>query len=352
MKKLILFILLIMLVSVSAFSHDIEVANSDGVTIYYNWVNNKTELAVTYQGSYPGYSKYKGKVIIPETVTYDGKSYTVTSIDNEAFYGRSGLTSIKIPNSVTSIGEYAFYGCSGLTSIEIPNSINSVGQFAFQDCSGLTSVEIPNSVKSVGQYAFQGCIGLTSVEIPNNMTTITIGMFDGCTGLKSVVIPNSVTIIGEDAFCWCTGLTTIEIPNSVTSIRGAAFQYCSELTSIEIPNSVTSIWGEAFQYCTGLTSVTSLNTTPPSVFESKIFSETTTKNATLYVPTGCKAIYSSSPYWKDFAKIEEIDVTNIGNIITKEEHNNSIFQLNGIKVNDGNLGRGIYIQNGKKVLVK
>ena len=95
----------------------------------------------------------------------------------------------------------------------------------------------------------------------------------------------------------------------------------------------------------------SLNPTPP-ILESMTFSGRTTKNATLYVPTGCKAIYSSSPYWKDFAKIEEIDVTNIGNIISEEEHSSSMYLLNGIKANDGNLGRGIYIQNGKKMLVK
>ena len=126
---------------------------------------------------------------------------------------------------------------------------------------------------------------------------------------------------------------------------------CTGLTSICIPNNVTTIRDEAFNYCRGLTSVISLNPTPP-ILESMTFSGRTTKNATLYVPTGCKAIYSSSPYWKDFAKIEEIDVTNIGNIIPEEEHSSSMYQLNGIKANDGNLGRGIYIQNGKKVLVK
>ena len=35
-----------------AFAHDIEVTNADGVTIYYNWINDKTELEVTYRGIY------------------------------------------------------------------------------------------------------------------------------------------------------------------------------------------------------------------------------------------------------------------------------------------------------------
>ena len=64
----------------------------------------------------------------------------VTSIGSSMFSSCSGLTSINIPNSVTSIGDYAFYNCSGLTSITIPNNVTSIGSYAFESCSGLTSV--------------------------------------------------------------------------------------------------------------------------------------------------------------------------------------------------------------------
>ena len=52
MKKLILLVIvtaLLSMVGANAYAHDIEVANADGVTIYYNWINDKTELAVTYR---------------------------------------------------------------------------------------------------------------------------------------------------------------------------------------------------------------------------------------------------------------------------------------------------------------
>ena len=279
-----------------ASAHDIEVQNADGVTIYYNYINNGTELEVTFRGSnYDSYSnEYQGNVAIPEEVTYMNRTRKVTSIGDMAFDNCSGLTSVTIPNSVTSIGDGAFHGCSGLTSVTIPNSVTSIGSSAFYDCSGLTSVTIPNSVTSIGDGAFYGCSGLTSVTIPNSVTSIGNGAFSSCSGLKKVIvkdiaawcgikfdgydsnplyyakhiysdedteitnliIPNSVTSIGNYAFYGCSGLTSITIPNSVTSIGNGAFQYCSGLTSVTIPNSVTSIGNGAFYDCSGLTSVT------------------------------------------------------------------------------------------------
>jgi len=258
-KQSFITILLSVLMSMTgakAFAHDIEVEN-DGVTIYYKWANNNTELAVSCQGwSYNDYSnEYSGNVVIPSSVVYNGNTYSVTSIGYRAFSGCSGLTSVTIPNSVTSIGELAFYDCSGLTSVTIPNSVTSIGDSAFDGCSGLTSVTIPNSVTSIGRYTFYGCSGLTSVTIPNSVTSIGEKAFWGCSGLTSVTIGNSVTSIGSEAFNGCSGLTSVTIPNSVTSIYSGAFYNCSGLTSVTIPNSVTSIGGSAFGNCSGLTSV-------------------------------------------------------------------------------------------------
>ena len=104
--------LLISMLGVKASAHDIEVANDDGVTIYYTYIGS-TELAVSYRGSYmSAYSnEYSGNIVIPESVTYNGQTYPVTSIGDFAFYNCSGLTNITIPNSVTYIGSGAFSGC-------------------------------------------------------------------------------------------------------------------------------------------------------------------------------------------------------------------------------------------------
>ena len=83
-----------------------------------------------------------------------------------------------IPNSVTSIGKYAFANCSGLTSVTIPDSVTSIGEWAFNHCSGLTSVTIGNGVTSIGNSAFYGCMLQTIVCNAMNPATIDGGNED------------------------------------------------------------------------------------------------------------------------------------------------------------------------------
>lgn len=192
------------------------------------------------------YADYKGEIYIPNSVD---------SIGNDAFFGRTGLTSITIPHSVTSIGDRAFDGCKGLTSITISNGVKSIGRGAFFECSSLTNVMIPDSVTNIGEAAFSGCTALTSITIPNSVTSIGDSVFSRCTGLTSIKIPNSVTSIDEEAFRGCTGLTSITIPDGVTSIGEAAFSRCTGLASITISDGVTSIGDYAFVGCKELIKV-------------------------------------------------------------------------------------------------
>ena len=93
---------------------------------------------------------------IPSTVTYNGTTYSVTSIGDYSFSNCSSLAAVTIPNSVTSIGNRAFHNCSGLTSLTIPNSVTSIGREAFRGCRGLTDVTIGSGVTSIEQKAFAG----------------------------------------------------------------------------------------------------------------------------------------------------------------------------------------------------
>ena len=295
MKKLFISLIMIILPLVAS-AYDIEVKNADGVTIYYNYINDRKELMVT-----SGETKYTGNVVIPEEVSYMNRTRKVTIIDDYAFYGCTGLSTVTISNSVKSIGQRAFKGCSGLTTVTIGNSVKWIGESAFYGCSGLTTVTIGNGMTYIGDIAFKDCTALKKVivhdiaawcgikfgseinnplgvgysnplfyanhlysdenteikdlVIPNSVTSIGDNTFLGCTGLTSVTIGNSVTSIGVAAFIGCSGLTSVTIPNSVTSISQEAFMGCSGLTSITIPNSVTRIGHDSFNYCSSLSSV-------------------------------------------------------------------------------------------------
>ena len=186
----ILFTVLMSMFGVKAFAYDIEVVNKDGVTIWYNWINDKTELAVTLQNPRgPKYNiyRYTGNVVIPESVDYNGNTYPVTYIGSDAFNDCISLTSVTIPNSVTSIGILAFAYCSALSSITIGNSVKTIEGAAFSGCSSLTSVTIPNSVTSIGGYAFEGCSALSSITIGNSVTSIGGDAFKNCGGLVTIV---------------------------------------------------------------------------------------------------------------------------------------------------------------------
>ena len=199
--------LLALLLPATAVAYDFEV---DG--IYYNI--NGNEASVTYKYKYSEES-YSGDVTIPATVSYNGTTYSVTSIGEAAFYECSGLTSVTITNSITYIGDYAFCECSSLTSVTIPNSVTSIGEGAFADCSGLTCFEIPNSVTLIGECAFIGCSGLTSIEIPNSVTTIGEEAFVGCSGLTKVTcLATTPPYIASDTFYGVTNRATLYVPTS------------------------------------------------------------------------------------------------------------------------------------------
>ena len=142
---------------------------------------------------------------------YMGKPYFTSNdkIDNFAFEGCSGLTSLALPSGLTEIGDFAFHGCSGLTSLTLPSGVTWIGYSAFDGCSGLTSLTLPSGLTEIGNSVFYGCSSLTSLTLPSGVTEIGYSAFHGCSGLTSLTLPSGVTEIGYSAFDGCSGLTSI-----------------------------------------------------------------------------------------------------------------------------------------------
>ena len=234
--------------------------------IYYN--KNGTQATVTYKSTY--HHSYSGDVVIPETVTYKGTTYSVTTIGSEAFCYCTDPITVTIPNSVTKIQDEAFINCLGLTSVNIPSSVTSIGNYVFYGCKSLPTLVIPNSVTKIGTYALSNCYSLVDLTLPSSITTISADAFNSSkitnvhiTDLNAwcrisfgnnfsnpleyaqnlyvngelmndLVLPETVTTIKDYAFSGFQGLTSITIPSSVTSIGDYVFTSCSNLTAVHI----------------------------------------------------------------------------------------------------------------------
>ena len=307
MKKQLLLLVLMMLPLVGSA----EAVEIDGIC--YNLITKGNIAEVT------GSNYHSGDVVIPETVTYDDVTYSVTTIRKNAFTGCS-LNSIEIPSSITKICQEAFYN-GGASSVKIkdlaawcninfesyfktnplstashlflndeeihdlviPDGVSTITDHAFYYFSGLTSVKIPSSVTSIGYECFAYCLGIKTVEIGdnasqeastvlgrrifymcNNVESVMLGnniveigkdAFDGCKAIRSIVIPNSVKTIGSHAFLGCESLESVQLSENLKSIEWATFSSCTNLKSIIIPDGVEFLGETAFGYCTNLTEV-------------------------------------------------------------------------------------------------
>ncbi len=255
MKKNILLTLIALMCAVYAQAALYYVKIGD--LYYYSSTGNTATVTSPSSSS----EKYSGDIVIPSAVTYEGTTYSVTTIGQSAFKGCTALASIIVPSSVTTIENYAFEGCIGLTSITIPNSVTKLECCAFQGCINLEYAKISDNLKSIEYATFKGCNRLASVIIGYNVTEIENasdsegGAFEDCSSLQSIDFPTSMTYIGGNAFKGCKSLTSLTIPDNITEIGPTAFKDCSRIMTLTLGNGVTKIGSYAFYKCTRLMQV-------------------------------------------------------------------------------------------------
>ena len=343
--------ILISIMGEHTFAYDIEVMNIDGITIYYNYINDGKELEVTYKDYY----KYEGNVVIPEEVIYMNRTRKVTSIGEGAFSCNYALyrfvSLIEEPFEMESIVDEGTYRIAKLyvPAGTVDKYKNTIGWSDFEEIieNKIITLQNADGVAINYEFNFDG----TELMVVN-------GAYSG-----DVNIPEEVTIdgkkqqvdvISEKAFFSCAALTSVTIPNTVNYIGYNAFYGCSGLSTITLPSSVSAIGDGAF-YGIDFQSVVSLIEHPSEIYGyddeefTSTFSENTFNNATLYVPAGTIDRYMATEGWKKFQNIVELDPAAI-NAVAKKPENSAIYDLNGMRLTQPQ--KGINIIGGKKVIIK
>ena len=281
------------------------------VPFVYRYINS-SEVAVHYAGL----TDTLTNISIPEKVNLESIDYTITTIDDGAFYKCSSLKSFTIPNSIKKIGNNAFSYCTSLTSITIPENIQNIGEYTFSDCTNLQSVlwnAIDCSASHDGHKVFpifQGCKNITSFTIDKKVKKLPDGL---CYGLpiSKITIPNSVISIGVSTFRKCINLTSIDVPDNVTSMGDCAFEACTNLKSLSLGTNITTFGDSAFASCSKISEIYNYRKTPAKLGKHA-FVDVDYFNCTLYVLNSSVEMYkSSSSDWKDFYYIKPIGAESV-----------------------------------------
>lgn len=215
---------------------------------------------------------YQNDLVIPETVSVDGVTYTITGIGNEAFTG------------------CRVYTANGITY-----------------WNGLTSVTLPETISSIGDGAF-ALSDVASVNIPQAVNTLPMGCFGNCTKLTSITVPSHVKTIGEMAYYGCTGATTLTLEEGVESIGEMAFFDCNKLTEVTIPSTVKTIGNRVFGGTEkNLSKIAAYHvkaTTPP-MLEGVLYQAAEGVSPIIYVPVGSGSTYQNAAGWNQLTIVEE-----------------------------------------------
>ena len=254
---------------------------------------------------------YRGAVVVPETVTNEGTTYTVTQIGSpasatdyyqSAFY-YSTIESLTIPATVTKVTGSMFYYTVSDPAIQQVTIADSPNPITF-DAIGYTEhienlyigrdIVYDNSLRTdPGTAVF---VNTDHVVIGSQVTTLRDNMFSATgqylvsidlsqatslttlgtnvfydtnnVGLTTIDLSKTkITSVPDNAFMYCDKLTTIKLPGTVQTIGHDAFNYCLALQDLTIPASVTSIGSQAFWYDTEMESLTIEDSDTPLVLE-------------------------------------------------------------------------------------
>ena len=317
------------------------------------------------------------------------------SIGEWAFSYCSSLKTLSLDNKIKSLGRYAFSGCSNLKQFVIPDSVTILNYNLLRDCSSLKSIRIHKNIKEIDK-AFYGCTNLSTLIIEDRNTTLKLGsnntattrsisspLFGDCkldsvyiggkivyntssdygyspfyrnTSLRTVRVSDAETTIYDNEFYGCTNLQNVSIGDNVKSIGKWAFSGCSSLKNFTFGSGLQSIGQEAFSDCINITQISSEAVVPPTCGINAL-DDINKWNCKLFVPKANINAYKQAPQWKEFFFIES--TTGITNTVYNKAGLADVYTIDGTKrlskasTDEINaLPKGVYIVNGKKIIIK
>lgn len=183
-------------------------------------------------------------------------------------------------------------------------------------------------------------------------------MFYDCQNLKKIILPSTIQRIEGYAFFGCNGLKQIELPETCVAIGDYAIAFCDSLTSVTIPAGIMRIGESAFTYCTSLSTIYSevdnMNEIVSSDYYFSPFSGIA-DDCLWHVPAGTKNKYTSLSWWdRSWGIIDDLNssASAIEKVTVNRSEKNAWYTLCGIKINGVPTISGIYIHNGKKVVIR
>lgn len=329
----------------SGWSEVPETMPAHDVTITGSFVTNTYTVTFMVDGEvyHQDSLEYGATIIVPEEPTKEGYTFSGWGEVPETMPAHDvTFTGTFVRNGRPGIGNIALGICGDDLTWVLTEEFELIieGTGAMYD---YTSNNIPwgNYRKSI-----------QAITLSEEMTGIGDYAFSNCSVLTAITIPESVTSIGYRAFYRCSKLATATITkeSQLTSIGYAAFEGCSRLTDIVIPCGVTSIGEYAFFSCKKLASITCYAAIPPVVGGTSTF-YSVDKAIPVHVLDYAVEAYKAAKHWNEFAYFITME-TGIENSELRNHNSEMIYDLHGRRVTDTEGLQGIYIIDGRKVVIK
>ena len=190
--------------------------------------------------------------IVKREIDDDGMPSKDDVIPSMAFYAKSLLQSVILPDQLQEIDENAFSGCKSLMgSLTIPEGVVKIGRMAFYECFGMRGIlSLPSTLEYIGNDAFNRCGIIGELKLPDKLKYIGDQAFWWCTNLTGLVLPENLQYLGSSAFAFCSGITgSLKIPHGITEIPLQAFSSCGFDGVLILHDGITMIGQRAFSYC-------------------------------------------------------------------------------------------------------